>query len=110
MSEFGFVYTADGSLTGGLIDFAKGCHTLLAEATYLKDTRADLSAHGHMTSVDGADLARQSGSSQLVLTHFARASRVDQTLLEAQSKFECVKAARPLEVFQLQARRLDESV
>jgi ribonuclease BN (tRNA processing enzyme) len=99
--ELGFVYTADGSLTQGLIDFARGCHTLLAEATYLKDTRADLSEHGHMTSLDAATLAKRSNAKRLVLTHFSRPSQLEQTLLEAKHEFDCAELARPLVTFHL---------
>jgi ribonuclease BN (tRNA processing enzyme) len=99
--ELGFVYTADGRLTKGLIDFAKGCRTLLAEATHLRNTRADLSEHGHMTSEDAARLARQSGAKQLVLTHFAKTSQIKTSLLEAKAGFECVEVARPRQIIQL---------
>ena len=93
--ELGFTYTADGSLTDELIDFAKGSRTLLAECTYLKDSVADLVAHGHMTTVHAARLAEESGAKQLILTHFERLDMLDSVQSEVAPLFANFKTARP---------------
>jgi ribonuclease BN (tRNA processing enzyme) len=100
--ELGFVYTADGCLTDGLVAFTKGCRTLLAEATYLKDTLADVAAHGHMTSLEAASLAKRSGTKQLILTHFVTPSQSAKSLTEARECFEVVDVASPMKSFLLE--------
>jgi ribonuclease BN (tRNA processing enzyme) len=92
----GLAYTADGRLTPELIAFVTGCPTLLAEATYLASTEADLTTHGHMTSVDAARLAACSGAAQLILTHFATSEQMKQSVREAQRCFGAARAAEPL--------------
>ena len=94
--DVGFTYTADGSLTDALVEFASGSQLLLAEATYLNGEGRDLVGHGHMTAETVGHLARRARVEQLVVTHFADCSERDATRSEAQRIFGAkVMAATP---------------
>ena len=93
--DLSFTYTADGSLTDELVEFAKGSRTLLAECTYLKDTKADLIVHGHMTTIHAARLAEESGAEQLILTHFASLDMLDAVRNEVAPLFASFVIATP---------------
>ncbi|WP_238010024.1 MBL fold metallo-hydrolase [Dactylosporangium sp. AC04546] len=62
------VYTGDTGVTPALPELARGADVLLAECT-LRET--DTSGHGHLSSRDAAEAARDAGAGALVLTHFA---------------------------------------
>lgn len=99
--DLNLVYTADGALTTSLINFAQGTQTLLAEATYLQDTRANLSQHGHMTATDAAHLANCCGTQTLILTHFATTSQIELSLIEARTGFPNSQIAQAMRIFDL---------
>lgn len=85
--DLGLTYTSDGALTAPLARFVAGSSVLLAEATYLEGTKADLTAHGHMTAEGAGKLARLAGAHTLILTHFAHDGPADASLREAHSSF-----------------------
>lgn len=91
-----FAYTADGALTNELHAFMKDTATLLAEATYLSDTDADLSAHGHMTAAQAGTLAQKAGAETLVITHLTDYAHAAVSLEEAEGAFsQEVRVAAP---------------
>lgn len=51
---------------------ARGVDLLVSEATYLSSDEVDAHDHGHMTAVDAATIAHDSGVRRLVLTHFSQ--------------------------------------
>ena len=84
---FSFTYTSDGALTDTLCAFVKGSLTLLAEATYIAGSGADLTAHGHMTAGQAGTLAHGAGSKALILTHLADHTHADASREEARKAF-----------------------
>ena len=94
--DLGLTYTADGALSDALCTFAKGSQTLLAEATYLAKSGADLDAHGHMTALQTGTLAHRVGAKLLILTHLADYAHADLSRAEAQEAFAgMVQVATP---------------
>ena len=85
--DLGLTYTSDGALTDALCAFAKGARTLLAEATYLASSGADLTAHGHLTAAQAGTLAQGAGAKALVLTHLANYTHADASREEARKAF-----------------------
>ena len=86
-SDLGLTYTSDGALTGELCTFTECSHTLLAEATYLGGSGADLVSHGHMTAAQAGALAQDAGANRLVLTHLADYGHASLSLEEARGTF-----------------------
>ncbi len=74
------LYTSDGAYTDELCNFAQGCHTLIAEATYPEAEHRDLEAHGHMTAKQCALLAHRSKVQHLVVTHLSDPSDDSRTV------------------------------
>lgn len=85
--ELGLTYTSDGASTDALRSFVKGSSTLLAEATYLSGSGADLSSHGHMTAAQAGTLAQCSGANVLILTHLTDYAHAGSSREEAQTTF-----------------------
>ena len=77
------VYTADGALTEGLVEFSQGADLLLAECSLYPPTSGE--APGHMNADDVAELARRVNPGTLVLTHLPFYGRREDLL-------ECVRA------------------
>ena len=80
-------YTSDGALSEALCTFTRGSHTLLAEATYLASSGADLTAHGHMTAAQAGTLAHVAGAKLLILTHLADYTHADASRKEVLETF-----------------------
>jgi ribonuclease Z len=53
------------------IDIARGARILLAESTYLERDRELARDHNHLTAQDAAQIAKEAGVEELVLTHFS---------------------------------------
>ncbi|MHB0988003.1 MAG: ribonuclease Z [Bellilinea sp.] len=91
----------DAGDTGSLLEACKGVDTLVMEATYLEEEAAMARQFGHMTARRTAELARDAGVGQLVLTHVSRRYREKDILAEAQSVFENTIVARDFDVVQV---------
>lgn len=65
------IYTGDTSFFSQLIEFARDCDVLIAEATYQMEDHELAKEYGHMTNKDAATLAKESGARLLILTHFS---------------------------------------
>lgn len=85
--DLGLTYTSDGALSDALCSFARGSPTLLAEATYLSSSGADLMGHGHMTAAQAGTLARCAGAKRLILTHLTDYVHADASREEACKTF-----------------------
>ncbi|HWR65089.1 MAG TPA: ribonuclease Z [Bellilinea sp.] len=87
--------------TANLLKTVSGVDTLVMEATYLEEETAMARQFGHMTARRSAELARDAGIGQLVLTHVSRRYREKDIQAEAQAVFENTVVARDFDVFQV---------
>lgn len=87
--------------TANLLKAVSGVDTLVMEATYLEEEAAMARQFGHMTARRSAELARDAGVGQLVLTHVSRRYREKDIQAEAQSVFENTVVARDFDAFQV---------
>lgn len=80
-----------------MIEFAHDSSILIHESTYTLEDRDKAELHAHSTSADAANIALQSNSQELILTHFStRYTDVSDILKEAQEIFENTKIAKDL--------------
>jgi ribonuclease Z len=85
---------------------AKGVDLLICESTYLKGEEAEARERYHMTAQQAATLALESGSRQLVLTHFSpRYVRGEDFVKEAAEIFANTQAAEDLMRVNVPARQ-----
>lgn len=96
-----YVHTGDVGRTDNILEYARGAHALVIEATYLQ-TEADLALQfGHMTAAGAAALAVEAGVQTLILTHISRRSREREILAEAQAIFPNTYVARDFDRFSI---------
>lgn len=80
----------------GSLRLAKNADVLVHESTYMNEYKAKAELYGHSTAIEAAQIAKQAGVKQLILTHLsARYSKTDEVALrdEAQILFDRVKVA-----------------
>lgn len=53
------------------VKIAKGSDVLICDSTYASNLKDKAAEHGHLTSLEAAQIASQSGTKKLVLTHFS---------------------------------------
>ncbi len=91
----------DAGETNNLLQAVRGVDTLVMEATYLEEEAAMARQFGHMTARRSAELARDAGVGQLILTHVSRRYREKDIQAEAQSVFENTVIARDFDMIQV---------
>jgi ribonuclease Z len=97
------IHVGDCGRTDDLLEICNQADGLVIEATYL-DIEADLAKEfGHLTARQAAELARQAGVGQLVLTHISRRYREQDVLHEAEAIFPHTTVVRDFD--SLQVRR-----
>jgi ribonuclease Z len=97
------IHVGDCGRTDDLLEICNQADGLVIEATYL-DIEADLAKEfGHLTARQAAELARQAGVGQLVLTHISRRYREQDVLHEAEAIFPRTTVVRDFD--SLQVRR-----
>lgn len=70
------------------IDIARGAAMLLCESTYLEEHKELARLHHHLTAKQAAEIAKQAGAKELILTHFsARYQNLKPFELEARTVF-----------------------
>ncbi len=82
------------------LQLAKGARLLLAESTYLDSERALAKQYLHLTAKEAAEIAKEAGAEELILTHFS--ARYTDTVLfeeEARTVFPNSHASEDLKVF-----------
>ena len=82
------------------VEIARGAKILLCESTYA-DEHADLAyKHYHLTARQAAEIAKEAGAKELILTHFsARYQNTRDLEKEAREVFPNTHAAEDLKVF-----------
>jgi ribonuclease BN (tRNA processing enzyme) len=78
-------YSGDTGACGPLVEVAKDCDLLLAEASFLE--RSDNPHRLHMTGPDAASTAERAGAGRLVLTHIPAWHDREEVLAEARPHF-----------------------
>jgi ribonuclease Z len=82
------------------VEIAKGARILLCESTYLEEHAELAYNHYHMTAKQAAQLAKEAGVEELILTHFsARYLNLKDFETEARTIFKNTYAADDLMVF-----------
>jgi len=102
-------YIRKGDAIGVVIDtrpcdnalkVAKDVRILLSESTYLEPEKELAYNHFHLTAKQAAEIAKEAGAKQLVLTHFsARYQEAECFVEEAKETFPNVVAANDFDLF-----------
>jgi len=85
------------------VEIARGAKILLCESTYAEE-HVDLAyQHYHLTAKQAAEIAKEAGAKELILTHFsARYQNTRDLEREAREIFPNTHAAEDLKVFQFE--------
>lgn len=89
-------YSGDTRPCEEMIEFAKDSTILIHESTFSVQDEENAEEHGHSTAADAAFIAKQSNSSELILTHISTRYNGDFSkilLKEAKEIFENTKIA-----------------
>ncbi|MBR0271040.1 MAG: ribonuclease Z [Methanobrevibacter sp.] len=90
-------YSGDTVPCEEMIEFSKNSTILIHESTYKAEDRDKADLHAHSTSTDAANIALQSGSKELILTHIStRYTELDDMLKESKEIFEKTRIAKDL--------------
>ena len=95
------VHIGDTGRTDDILEDCRGADALVIEATYLEEEREMAREFAHLTARQSAELARDAGVGQLILTHISRRYRESDVLAEAQAIFPNVAVARDFDTFQV---------
>ncbi len=88
-------FVMDTRLCNGARELAHEADLFVCESTYLHSEAVEAQQNGHLTAAQAAQLARDAGARQLVLTHFSqRYPNTRDFLAEAQAIFPNVVAMR----------------
>ncbi len=82
-----------------LLEHIRGADALVIEATYLQEEAAMAQEFGHTTAGTVAELAKQAGVGQLILTHVSRRYSDDAILAEANAIFPNTKLAHDFDSY-----------
>ncbi len=95
------VHVGDCGSTTGLITVCQDADALVIEATYREQERDLAQKFGHLTATQAAELAKEAGVHQLLLTHISRRYRERDLLEEARQIFPNTNVARDLDQYQV---------
>jgi ribonuclease Z len=95
------VHVGDTGRTDNILEVCQGADTLVIEATYLEDEHDMARQFAHLTAAQAAELAKEAGVSNLILTHLSRRYRERDIYKEAQAVFPNTVVARDFDVFQV---------
>lgn len=93
------VVVGDTGRIDDLIEPARGADALVIESTYLEEEAEMARQFSHMTARGAAELAKQAGVKNLILTHISRRYREKDVLAEAQAVFPNTVVARDFDNF-----------
>lgn len=97
-----FAYCLDTQPCETVVQLSQGVDCLIHEATFAKDLQSDANRWGHSTAGDAAQMAKEAGAKQLVLTHLSsRYGEAESLLEEAKEVFENSFLAEDLKNFSI---------
>lgn len=99
--------TGDVSAPEKLLYDVAGADLLVSEATYSEQEGEMARQYGHLTARDAAELARDAGVKNLILTHLSRRHRESDLLEEARAIFPATVVARDFDHYRLRKDRDD---
>jgi len=96
-------FVLDTRMNGGLAKFAKGADVLVSEATHSVEAQDVASDHGHLSSVDAANIAKKAKTKKLILIHLSqRYDEIPKVILsEAKKVFRDVSVVEDLDKLEL---------
>ncbi len=94
-------FIGDVGRTQGLAEIVAGVDALVIEATYLQSEAEMAKRFGHLTAMQGAELARRAGVRYLILNHISRRYTGWQVAQEAEGTFPAVSVANDFDRFQI---------
>lgn len=93
-------YVVDTRYCKQAVEIARGAKTLICESTYLEEDRDKAEEYMHMTARQAAQLAKEAGVQQLIITHFSARYRETEDLgREAREVFPNTVVAEDLKRF-----------
>jgi ribonuclease Z len=95
------VHVGDSGRTDNLLEVCHQADLLVIEATYLSGEVDLARSFAHLTALQAAELAKEAGVKNLILTHVSRRYRERDVLSEAQEVFPQTSVARDFDVFQV---------
>lgn len=95
------VHVGDTGKTENLVEHCQGADTLVIESTYLRTEEEMARQFAHLTAAQAANLAKEAGVSNLILTHVSRRYREREIYQEAQDIFPNTVVARDFDTFQI---------
>lgn len=96
-----YVHVGDTGKTSDLIEHVQGADVLVIESTYLNSEAEMAAQFAHLTAKQAAELARDAGVGQLILTHLSRRYRERDVIREARDIFPNSIVARDFDTFQV---------
>lgn len=93
------VFTGDLARTDNILSYVEGADVLVSEATFLEEDRETADSHGHITAKQAAELARDAGVPNLLLTHLSRRYRERDIIKEARAVFPQAIVVRDLDQY-----------
>jgi len=100
----------DAARVDNLIDAVRGVDALVIESTYCSVEAELAKAFGHLTATQAAQLARDAGVQQLILTHLSRRYAEREVLAEARAIFPETLVARDFDHFRIQKDKTAQRV
>lgn len=96
-----YVHIGDTGRTDDILDACRGANALVIEATYLNSETEMARDFAHLTAEQAAQLAKDAGVGQLILTHISRRYRERDVIKEARKVFPTTVVARDFDKFQV---------
>src|SRR5512136_950245 len=100
----------DAARVDNLVEAVRGVDALVIEATYCAVEAELAKAYGHLTAAQAAQLARDAGVKQLILTHVSRRYPEREVLAEARAIFPETLAARDFDHYRIQQDKTAQRV
>ena len=101
------VFIGDVGRVNELVPVVRAADLLVCESTYLWEDRDTARQFGHLTARQAAELARDAGATQLILTHVSRRYPTHEILAEARAVFPATLVADDLQHFAVYPGRVE---